>query len=229
MGHAAHEVNNALNGAVVNVEVVRIRARPGADGGGAAPFAESAAGELERAAALVGALVGLSRGARQAGDGPVDVGAVLHQVVTLLAPALAHGRLALTVEPGVRHAATGAPLTGVRLAVASALFAAAGARDPATGAGRSGGVPSGGAAEVVGADPADEPDRSLRCTLRLDPTAELRLDAGDGPGTTTGPGGRPPLALPDEEDLEALAAVGIHVVRDGDAVVIRFPPTGTAA
>ena len=203
--------------------------RPGAHGGGAAPFAESAAGELERAAALVGALVGLSRGARQAGPGPVDVAAVLQQVGTLLTPALAHGKVALTVEPGARHALTGAPLAGVRLAVASTLLAAAAAGDHPTGAGRSGGVASGSAAEVVGADPADEPVRRLRCTLRLDPVAELRLDTGAGPGSAAGPGGGLPLALPDDGDIEALAAVGIHVARDGDAVVLRFPPADPAA
>lgn len=207
---------------MVNVEVVRLRARPGADAGGAAPFAESAAGELERAAALVGALVGLSRGARHAGSGPADVALVLQQVVTLLAPALVHQGVVLTVESGAPAVPTAAPLTAVRLAVASALLAAGSARDRPTGGGRSPGVASGGVAEVVGSDPADEPASRLRCTLRLASHPELRLDGGPDRGTAGA------LALPDAGDRAVLSAVGIDCARDGDAVVLRFPPAASA-
>lgn len=220
-GRAAHEVNNALNGAVVNVEVVRIRARPGADAGACASFAESAAGELERAVSLVSAVVGLARGAPRAGAAPADVHEVLRQVATLLGPSVVHQGVALIVDGGAGHTPTAAPLPAVRLAVTATLLAAAGALDHPTGAGRSAGVASAGAAEVVGADPADEPVRLLRCTLRRDPEPELRLTGGvdDGAGAP-----QVSLALPGAEDVAALASAGIRLYREGAAIVLRFPP-----
>jgi hypothetical protein len=221
VARAAHEINNALNGAVMNVEVVRLRARPGVDGATSATFAESAAGELERAAALVGALVALGRGTRQAVTADsVDVGEVLRQVVVLLAPALAHRHVTLVAEAGRGQVATVAPLAGVRLAVAGALLAAADTLAERAGGTRSTGGPAHVVVESAGSHPADEPVRLLRCTLRLDLQPELRLT-----GETVGGAESSilPLALPDAGDVAALEAVGIRFHVDGHAVVVRFP------
>ena len=77
---AAHEIRNPLNGAVVNLEVVRHRAaKPDVDVAAIAPFAETAAGEVEKAVELVGALLTLARPA----SNPVDLWAVLRPLVTL--------------------------------------------------------------------------------------------------------------------------------------------------
>ena len=72
---AAHELNNALNGVVVNLEVVRARARPAADAGRVAPFAEAAVEQAEGALALTGALLALSRPPRAPVDGKPMVAA----------------------------------------------------------------------------------------------------------------------------------------------------------
>ncbi|MGZ8411531.1 MAG: hypothetical protein ACXW61_11035 [Gemmatirosa sp.] len=227
MARSAHEINNALNGALMNVEVVRIRARPGADASAAAPFAEAAAGELERAAALVGALVALNRGPRPgAAPAPVDVAEVLRQIAALLAPALTHRRITLEAEAGRARVATVAPLSGVRLAVTGALLAAADAlADGAVEAHATDGA-SGAAVELAGLDPADEPVRLLRCTLRLEPEPELRLTGAIAGGAAPS---LLPLALPAAVDLAALAAAGVQVTRDGHAVVVRFPHDSAAA
>jgi hypothetical protein len=219
VARSAHEINNALNGAVVNVEVVRIRARPGADAGAAASFAESAAGELERAAALVGALVALGRGAR-ADAAHADVGEVLRQVAALVAPVLAHRHVTLALDAEQGRAATIAPLSAVRLGVAGALLAAGDALAEWPSTAHSTLTMTHLAAEPAGSDPADEPVRLLRCTLRLRPEPELRLV-----GETTGgaASGFLPLAPPAAEDLAALASAGIRVQDEGSAVVLRFP------
>ncbi len=227
VARSAHEINNALNGAVMNVEVVRIRARPGADAGAAASFAESAAGELERAAALVAALVALGRGPRtDAGAAPSDVAEVLRQVTALLAPVLAHRHVALAVEAERGRAATVAPLAGVRLAVTGTLLAAGDALADRPGSAHSTGGTPATPVESAGSDPADEPVRLLRCTLRLQPEPVLRL-AGETAGGTAS--GLAPLALPAGGDVAALAAVGIRVEEDGPAILVRFPLAPGAA
>jgi hypothetical protein len=76
----AHELRNPLNGAVLNAEVLRGRAgRPGVTGAALAPFAEAAASELARAAALSEALLALARPLRT----PVDLSAVLPPLLVL--------------------------------------------------------------------------------------------------------------------------------------------------
>jgi hypothetical protein len=203
-GRAAHAVNNALNGASVNLEVVRIRARPGADAGAGAPFAEAAAGELERANALVAALLALARAPR----GEPDVGEALRQVAALAGPALEERRVALAVDAPRERGATSAPPHAVRLALARVLVNV-GERlaDPTVG----GGV----AVEVGGAVPADESLRLLRCTLRFSPVPVVRLDL---------PAGLEPDDLPlDPADLEALRRVDVGIRRDGDALLLYFP------
>lgn len=83
MARATHEIRNPLNGAAVNLEVVRQRIRRGdaAAPGGAAlePFAEAAGAELERAIARTEALLALARPA----PAPVDLSDVLPPLLVL--------------------------------------------------------------------------------------------------------------------------------------------------
>jgi hypothetical protein len=75
-----HEIRNPLNGAAVNLEVVRSRAgRPGVDAGSLAPFAEAASAELGRAIGLVEALLALARPA----PNPVDLGVLLQPLLVV--------------------------------------------------------------------------------------------------------------------------------------------------
>ncbi|HEY9425509.1 MAG TPA: histidine kinase dimerization/phospho-acceptor domain-containing protein, partial [Gemmatimonadaceae bacterium] len=77
---AAHEIRNPLNGLAVNLEVVRSRAARGAgDLASIARFAESASGEMERAAELVQALLELARPLAA----PVDLWSALRPMVVL--------------------------------------------------------------------------------------------------------------------------------------------------
>ena len=202
MGRAAHEVNNALNGAVMNLEVVRLRARPGADGGAAAPFAATAAEELERSAALVGALIALTRAPRT-GGGSVDVREVLQQVSTLLAPAALQRGVTVAIDAGTGGMGTGAPLIGVRLGITAALLVSIEAAEQAL------------AVEPGRGDSAGEPARLLRCTLRRDPGPTLRLR---GAGASL-----PALSAVDPGTLAVLGAAGIDLHADGDVLVLRCP------
>lgn len=78
----AHELKNPLNGAVLNVEVMRQRVqRPGIDASTLVPYAEAAASELTRGSALVDALLTLARPAHA----PVDFMSVLEPLVCLYA------------------------------------------------------------------------------------------------------------------------------------------------
>ena len=195
-------MNNALNGAVVNLEVVRLRARPGADAGAAAGVAATAAEELERSASLVGALIALTRAPRTAAA-TADVREVLQQVTTLLAPAAAQRGVTVQVELGSGGMGTIAPLIGVRLGITAALLAVA---DLAEGA---------STPELAEAPSADEPARLLRCTLRLEPGPTLRLcSVGQA---------LPALALVDPGTLVALGAAGVDLHADGEALVLRCP------
>jgi hypothetical protein len=142
---AAHEIRNPLNGLAVSLEVVRSRAaRGGADVASVSRFADLAAGELERAAELVQALVELARPVSV----PVDLWSALLPMVTLhhalaksaAAASVAEGRGgeddampgSVTLEPRGSAALNVAtdPLIA-RAALAAALEAAASARVPA--------------------------------------------------------------------------------------------------
>lgn len=91
----AHELKNPLNGAVLNVEVVRQRARrPGLDASVLAPYADAAATELSRASVLVDALLTLTRPAHA----PVDFASVLDPLVTLYGAIAAQSGGAVQVE-----------------------------------------------------------------------------------------------------------------------------------
>ncbi len=195
-------MNNALNGAVMNLEVVRLRARPGADAGAAAPFAATAAEELERSAALAGALIALTRTPRSV-ETTVDVGEVLQQVVTLLAPAALQRGVAMAVDARSGGTGTRAPVIGVRLGITAALLAATELAEQAlaveAGTGHSAGVPA----------------RLLRCTLRFDPGPTLWLSGAGEPLSA--------LGGVDPGTLAALGTAGIDLHADGDALVLRCP------
>jgi signal transduction histidine kinase len=61
-GRVAHEIKNPLNGAAVNLEVVRSRCeRVNVESSAVQPFATAAASELDRVARLVDALLALAR------------------------------------------------------------------------------------------------------------------------------------------------------------------------
>ncbi|HEU4643587.1 MAG TPA: histidine kinase dimerization/phospho-acceptor domain-containing protein [Gemmatimonadaceae bacterium] len=116
---AAHEIKNPLNGLAVNLEVVRSRAeRGGADVATVARFATAAAEELQRTAALVEALLAVSRPARA----PVDLWMVLQPLVALYgAIAAASGGTLVLERPAESMGATEADPAAVRLAMTSAL------------------------------------------------------------------------------------------------------------
>lgn len=119
----AHDLRGALNGAALNVEVLRSRSgRPG-EASALSPFAESAAAELESVIASTEAMLGLARPPR----GPADIGRVVREVAALLGrPAATRGRR-LAIDASVqRIGATEAPATVVRLVVGAALLSATG-------------------------------------------------------------------------------------------------------
>lgn len=119
---AAHELKNPLNGAVLNVEVVRQRARrPGVDASTLVPYAEAAAAELGRAAERIDALLTLARPAHA----PVDLIAVLEPLGAL------YGAIAAQTggEVRIEHLQTAvmesdAEPDAVRFALAAVLDAA---------------------------------------------------------------------------------------------------------
>jgi signal transduction histidine kinase len=118
---AAHEIRNPLNGAVVSLEVVRHRAAtPAAALEAIVPFAVTAAGEVEKAVELVGALLALARPAST----PVDLWAVLRALVVLYhAIAASDGGSVTVVRPTDVSVETATNGDAARLALASALEA----------------------------------------------------------------------------------------------------------
>jgi len=111
-------VNNALNAVAMNLEVVRLRAVPGADAGRIAPFAAAAAEAHEEVVAMVRALMALARGPL---DDACDVRDVAAQVVALLAPVVRARGGSLVLEGDDGPARTRAPAVAVRLAAAGLL------------------------------------------------------------------------------------------------------------
>jgi signal transduction histidine kinase len=115
----AHELKNPLNGAMLNLEVVRQRAaRQGADAASLVPFAEFAATELARAGELAEALLALARPLPE----PVDLWAVLEPLtVVSRATARATGGTISVTREGDRTGGCNAPAAAVRLALGAAL------------------------------------------------------------------------------------------------------------
>lgn len=89
IGRVGHDIRNPLNGAALNLEVVRTRAgRAGTDSLALAPYAEAAASELSAAVELVEALLELAR----PGRAPIDLESVLRPLVRLHAVLVRDGR-----------------------------------------------------------------------------------------------------------------------------------------
>ena len=211
---AAHELNNALNGVVVNLEVVRARARPEADAGRVAPFAEAAVEQAEGALALTGALLALSRPPRA----PVDAAAVARQASTLLAPVVAHRGVRVWLEAEAPAPVDGEPLA-VRAAVLLALLGGAEAAEAAAAASAAPEPdPSVSPAELGGSNPADESLRRLRCTVSSASRGSVRVEPAAGSAS-----GAPWLS---DAAVALLRESGVDVVRDPDATTITFREPG---
>jgi hypothetical protein len=205
---AAHEVKGALNGASVNLEVVRSRAESptrsaavdggaAAGGAGIARYANAAATQLDAVIAMSDALLALARAARESTPGGPqgeDVAVMLRRMVVLIAPALRidDGTL-LVVEPlGAVHTGT-APTLVVRALLGAVLLA------------------------------ATERWHHTRCIMDgvANRVVVERHDAtlADEPVTV------------EQEILDAAADAGIQVRMDGSAISMTFPggtsPLGT--
>jgi hypothetical protein len=161
VSRAAHEVNNALNGAAMNLEVVRLRAAPGKDAGAVAAFADAAVSEQEAVAQMTGALIALGR-APKAGA-PTDVRAALAHAAALLGPSVRHDGQTLAVVAD-DPAPTRTPAYAVRLAAVWALER--------------------GAAAAGGSAPAGDRSGVIRCKLSAGP--EATLDVSPGPAAWEG-------------------------------------------
>lgn len=122
-GRVAHEIKNPLNAVAVNLEVVRSRCERGnVQPPAILPFATAAAGELERVARLVEALLALARPARR------DLAVLAGPVITLY-DALANaegGSVVLDLSEGA---------TGIDMAADDARAALAATLDGMVGPG----------------------------------------------------------------------------------------------
>jgi signal transduction histidine kinase len=128
--HVAHDLKGALNGASVNLEVVRSRSeRESTTGADVHRFAENAAEQLALVIRATTALLALARGTR----GPVEVSMVARQLANLLddMSKSASGRLQVVVDGGMA-AETSAPLSAVRFAIAECLLAVSSGSEPVT-------------------------------------------------------------------------------------------------
>ena len=114
----AHEVKNALNGVAVNMEVVRARAGAGADASRIAPFAETAASELEGVVRLTEALLWLVRPLAE----PVDVGTTTARLAVLGGALARGGGGRMVLDPLSGDAVSGASADVVRLLLTSAML-----------------------------------------------------------------------------------------------------------
>ncbi len=116
--HIAHDIRNGLNGAAVNVEVVRSRTARGGEGASVAGYAAAAAAELERVSAQTDALVALARR-----PGPrTDVGVLVTRFGALLRGA-GESRVRIEVRADAGGAESSAPLAA-RVALGTALLQA---------------------------------------------------------------------------------------------------------
>ena len=121
-GRVAHELKGALNGASVNLEVVRSRsAKPDAAASAVASFATAAAEQLDDVIAMSEALLGLTRVART----PVELAPVVRRINALLAPAARAGGKILEISGSFDDlGATSADANAVRAAIGRCLLAA---------------------------------------------------------------------------------------------------------
>jgi signal transduction histidine kinase len=120
----AHELKGALNGVAVNLEVVRSRsARSDAAALSVAPFASSAADQLDAVVGMSEALLTLARAPRD----PLDMNETIDRFVSLLSPSARADGCSLRLEGASRETtavAVRAPGNVVRLAIGAALLAA---------------------------------------------------------------------------------------------------------
>ena len=120
----SHELKGALNGVAVNLEVVRSRSgKPDAAAASVAPFASSAADQLDAVVDLSEALLTLVRAPRE----PLDVGEITACISSLLSPSARAEGGSLRIEPGSRElngSTVRAPGNVARLVIGAALLAA---------------------------------------------------------------------------------------------------------
>jgi|SRR5437762_11804513 len=120
----AHELKGALNGVVVNLEVVRTRsAKSDAAASSVAPFASSAADQLDAVVGMSEALLNFARAPRE----PVDVTETVVCFTSLLAPSARAEGGSLRVESPPRELAAAAVRARgniVRVVIGSTLLAA---------------------------------------------------------------------------------------------------------
>lgn len=120
LGRASHDVKDALNGALVNIEVIRGRAgKPDAPAASIAPFAAAAGQQLDRLSTLMDAVLALGRVERE----PADVVVTLRRVATICGASASFADAQVTVEVGdLETATTSVPGDAVRLALAAPLL-----------------------------------------------------------------------------------------------------------
>jgi signal transduction histidine kinase len=119
----SHELKGALNGVAVNLEVVRSRsAKPDAAAAAVAPFAASAADQLDAVVGMTEALLKLARPPRE----PVDIGETLDSLASLVAPSARAdgGSLRIESHREIGSSPVGARGNVVRLVIGATLLAA---------------------------------------------------------------------------------------------------------
>lgn len=120
----AHELKGALNGVAVNLEVVRSRSsRSDAAAHSVAPFASSAADQLEAVVDMSEALLTLARAPRE----PLDMTETIDRFASLLSPSAREEGCSLRVEGSSRETTSvvvRVPGNVARLVVGAALLAA---------------------------------------------------------------------------------------------------------
>jgi signal transduction histidine kinase len=121
----AHELKGALNGVAVNLEVVRSRStRSDAAAHSVAPFASSAADQLEAVVEMSEALLNLARAPRD----PLDISETIDSFASLLSPSAREDGCSLRFEGGASREMTAvavrAPGNVVRLVLGAALLTA---------------------------------------------------------------------------------------------------------
>jgi hypothetical protein len=119
----AHELKGALNGVAVNLEVVRSRAaKPDAPAGAVAPFASSAADQLEAVVDMAEALLALVRAPRV----PLDVLDTVRALASLLTPSARAegGSLRFEMSRELDGSVSGLEGNVVRVVIGAALLAA---------------------------------------------------------------------------------------------------------
>ena len=119
--YVAHELKGALNGASVNIEVVRGRAAH--PDGNVQQYAIAAAAQMESVIKMTVALVAIGREA----PAPAEVSAIARQLVGLVEATMRSdsAHVDLVVEGGVAGSTSASP-SAVRLALTEAILSAAG-------------------------------------------------------------------------------------------------------